>query len=421
MRPGFAGSRLLGWNAFVDDFEYVPELKWPNSVKAYQKMGVDAQLEALMWGTTGQIRKFKWMIDPNGAPDDMVNHFSEDYNLPIVGEEGGHQARSKDRFKFDDHLASIFIALEQGHMCFEQTGYIGADNLWHVKKLAERMPDTIQEINVAQDGGLVSIKQFFTQQGLQIPVEIPIDRLVWYAWDKRGPNWVGRSMFRSLYRNWLIKDRLLRVDAINHERAGGVPWAEAPPGASPNDIQKLAQMAQEFKVGEDAGGAVPAGAKLNIARVGGSSDVIESIKYHDEAMARRFMLMVMMLGMTATGSRGLGTTFNDLAVMAQKSIANWALTTFNEHVIEDDVDWNWGPQEKLVPKLTYMIEDEDEYIAVADLGILIDKKVITVDDKLEEAIRGRFRLPTDFTHDLQRQVQQDAQVVNDILGPEQTP
>jgi len=296
-------------------------------------------------------------------------------------------------------------------------GYIGDDSLWHIKKLAERMPDTISEINVAEDGGLVSIKQFFTRAGIQMPVEIPIDRLTWYAWDKRGPNWVGRSMLRSLYRNWLIKDRLLRVDAINHERAGGVPWAEAPPGASPADIQKLSQMAQEFKVGEDAGGAVPSGAKLNIARVGGSSDVIESIKYHDEAMARRFMLMVMMLGMTATGSRGLGSTFNDLAMMAQKAVANWLVEIFNEHVIEDDIDWNYGPQVELVPKLTYMIQDEDEYIAVADLGILIDKGVLSVDDQLEEAIRGRFRLPEEFVHGLERQVQQDTQIADAALTP----
>lgn len=412
MRPGFAGSRLLGWNAFVDDFEYVPELKWPNSVSAYQKMGVDSQIEALMWGLTGQIRKFKFMIDPNGARDDAVMKISEDYNLPIVGEEGHHQSRSKDRFKFDSHIASTFIALEQGHMCFEQVGYIADDGLWHLKKLAERMPDTISEINVAEDGGMVSIKQFFTRAGIQMPIEIPIDRLVWYAWDKRGPNWVGRSMLRSLYRNWLIKDRLLRVDAINHERAGGVPWAEAPPGASPTDIANLSKMAQEFKVGEESGGSVPHGAKLNIARVGGSSDVIESIRYHDEAMARRFMLMVMMLGMTATGSRGLGATFQDLATMAQKAIANWVVDTFNEHVLEDDIDWNYGVEEKLVPKLTYIIEDQDEYISVADMGILIDKGVLTVDDKMEEAIRGRFRLPEEFVHGLQRQVQKDTQIAD---------
>lgn len=407
MRPGFAGSRLLGWNAFVDDIEYVPELKWPGSVRAYQKMGVDAQLEALMWGLTGQIRKFKFQIDPNGAADEMVAKISQDYNLPIVGEEGGNQSRSKNRFKFDEHIEAVFLALECGHMCFEQVGYIGDDGLWHVRKLEPRMPDTIAEINVAEDGGLVSIKQFFTKQGSMFPLEIPVDRIVWYPWAKRGPNWVGRSMFRSLYRNWLVKDRLIRVDAINHERAGGVPWAEAPPGASPNDIKQLSQMAQDFKVGEDSGGAVPAGAKMNIARVGGSTDVIESIRYHDEAMARRFMLMVMMLGMTATGSRGLGQTFSDLAMMAQKSIANWLVDVFNEHVIEDDIDWNWGEQVDLVPKLTYIIEDEDEYIAVTDLGILIDKGVLTVDDQLEEAMRGRFRLPEDFVHGLQRQVKQD--------------
>jgi hypothetical protein len=38
---------------------------------------------------------------------------------------------------------------------------------------------------------------------------------------KRG-NWFGVSYLRSLFKHWVRKDRLLRVDAINAERDGAV-------------------------------------------------------------------------------------------------------------------------------------------------------------------------------------------------------
>lgn len=391
----------LGWDAFVDSDEYVPDLRWPRSVKAYSKMRTDSQLSGLFRAMVMPIRRFKWIIDPNGARPEIVTGISEDLNLDIKGEDPKPRGRLRGRFSFQKHQYEAFLALMFGHAYFEQLGAIEDDGLWHLKKLAPRPQDTIGQINVAEDGGLISIRQNFTRptgqgvlghSGLQ-GIEIPVDRLVAYVWEQEGANWVGRSIFRDCYRNWLIKDRLLRVDAINHERAGGVPIIEGQAGASPRELEQMKRMAQEFKIGEESGGSLPSGAKLNIHKTGGGTDVVASIRYHDESMARMFLHMFIQLGQTETGSRALGEAFIEYAFIAQKAVAQWFVDVTNEHVIEDWVDWNYGEKEDTVPLLTYHVVDDDETASIEDLAKAVDSGLIIVDDELEEYIRSGKHLP----------------------------
>ncbi len=388
---------MAAWSTFADDAEYVPELKWPASVRVFEKMRSDSQLAALYNATILALLKFKWKIDPNGADEKMVKKLSIDYNLPIAGEKVNQRLRAKRRFAFRNHIRKAMYAGIYGHYYFEQVGYIGDernhpnDGLWHLRKLESRPPRTIQDFRLAEDGGLISIIQNISKPtaryNFELP-EIPIDVLVAYIWDQEDGNWVGRSWFRECYANWLIKDRLLRIDAINHERAGGVPYIEAHPGATFPEIERLNEMAKGFRIGDTSGGAVPAGAKFQIAR-GTNSSVVDSIRYHDEAMARKFMLMVMQLGQTKTGSRALGTTFVDFWGGGLEAIASWFADTFNEYVIEDDIDWNFGEDIDQVPLLTYEYDPE---LVVQDLVSLVTSGIIMVDDDLENEIRKEMGL-----------------------------
>lgn len=400
---------MAPWTSFVDDQEYVPELAWPRSVLTYDEMRTDVQLSALFKATTLGVRRFKWSIDPNGADDDMVRKCSEDYNLPILGEKVNTRKRAKRRFSFADHMRKAMYAGIWGHYAFEQVGTIGDDGMWHLRKLAERPPRTIQDFRVAEDGGLVSIVQNIARGGnvswMSPLPEIPVDNLLVYVNEREGANWAGRSWFRDCYKPWVIKDRLVRIDAINHERAGGVPYIEAHPGATYAEIDRLNEMARGFRIGDTSGGAVPAGAKFNIAR-GTNSSVVESIRYCDEAMARNWMLMVMQLGQTQTGSRALGTTFVDFWADGLASIADWFRDTFNEFMIEDDIDWNWGEDVEQVPMLTYEFDPE---LVVADLATAVEKGVIVMDDDLEAYARKEMGLTEKSTPrpDQKLQLEQD--------------
>jgi hypothetical protein len=388
LSAGMWPGGVAAWAAFNDEQEYVPELVWPGSVAMYDRMRTDSQLAALLAAFTLPIRRYRWTIDPNGARPEIVARIAEDLGLPVRGEEAKPRGRSRGRFAHDSHLRLAFEALVYGHAYFEQVGEI-RDGLWRLRKLASRPQWTLAggQIKVALDGGLVSIRQ---SVGVEMP-EIPVDRLVAYVWDQAPGNWVGRSMLRDCYRNWLIKDRLLRVDAQLHEKAGGIHIPEAPPNATQKEIEALAALSQRLVVGLDAGGAVPSGTRWN--RVGTQpADVIASIRYHDESMAARFIQMVMQLGKTEHGARALGDTFVDLASQAQVSAALWYRDTTNEHVIEDWVDWNYGEGEELCPLVTFDPPD-DEALSVGDFVAMIEGGAITIDPELEAYVRERYSLP----------------------------
>lgn len=380
---------VIPWGSFIEDTERVPELQWPNSIVAYDVMRTDSQVEALLNGAFLPILNYKWQINPNGAEAKVTNQLARDLGLPIKDKPQKTTARrGQHRFSFKDHLRHALLACVFGYMFFEQVGDI-EDGLWRLHKLSPRMPATIQEIVIEKDGGLKSIKQ---QLGIK-QEEIPVTQLVAYVWNKEGGNWYGRSMLRSLYKHWLIKDRLLRVDALKHERNGmGVPIIKGPKGISKRDRLAYAAMAQQFKAGEASGGYLPDDVTLELVGVSGSlPDTIASARYHDEGMARAFMQMVIQLGQTETGSRALGQTFESLLDLALQSIASWVVDTFNEHVIEDYVDWNWGEEEQS-PLLEFEVEDKPGY-AADELGTLISQGALTVDTELESYIRDRGGLP----------------------------
>ena len=359
--PNWAQFGTTKGGPFVDYLEYVPELRWPISVRStYPRMAKDTQLKALMGGTIMPILRYRWFISDNGADGKLVDGLSADLNLPTEGAETTNIRRAQNRFSFKRHQMDAFRALEYGHYFFEQVGTVtpiskGGDGLWHLRKLAARPPRTIGQIFVEQDGGLTAIKQFV---GLWSP-ELPVGTLVAYVWDQEPGNWVGESMYRACYREWLIKDRLLRVDAINHEKSGGQWWAEGAPNAMQRELDQLGSQVAQIRVGEQSAMAVPNGAKLHLESAGVAS-AIQSINRHDEAMARRFMLMVIQLGSTQTGSRALGESFTDLSDIFRESAAGWFSDIFNEHVIEDWADWNYGDAEEFVPRLSFEPEERNQ-------------------------------------------------------------
>lgn len=373
---------LPGWSNWTggDELERVPELQWPMATTTYQYMMNDAQIFSLIMSLILPIRSWRWHLKKNGAQDAIVQRISADYNLPIEDDMEFNRRRGQRRFSFDKHLEDALRAVYLGYYPFEQVGDILPEDLkWHLRKLAPIPPRTLSEITLAADGGLDWIKQL-TAKATDPPISV--DRLVWYVWDREGANWTGRSMCRSVYRNHLVKDRVLRVGAINIERAGGIPYVQAAEGATGDQIKALDLLARRFRVGEEAGAALPHGAQLKFASAAGGDGAVAYIKQQNEEMARAFLQMVNMLGQTNTGSRALGGTFQDIAQVAQFTIAKWFCDIFNEHVIEDDVEWNEGPSEEFAPLLAFDAGEADPLTGFRnalgqDDGIQVDPQGVT--------------------------------------------
>jgi hypothetical protein len=349
--PGY----LPNWTELEPDDLLETNFKWqmPMRVNTVAAMRADAQVQGLITGTLWPIYRMAWYIDPNNADDKTVERISADLNLPIGKPDPNkppYFRRTQNRFNFGEHLEHALDAVPNGVEFFEQFGEIGKDGLFHYKKLAPRPLPTIDKVVIKKDGGIDYIQQNYSDSQ-----EIPITQLVVYSFLRRGANWYGRSILRGCYGPWLLKDRAMRVGVMNIQRAGvGTPIATAPPGANDTDITTLNRLMERFTAGERTGGAIPYGSTLRLVGVEGSQpDTVGFIKLMNEEMARAFFEMFMQLGQTTSGSRALGQTFVDYHKLSIEYVASWFANIFNEHVIEDDVEWNDGPDAEYAPRLCW--------------------------------------------------------------------
>jgi hypothetical protein len=379
------------WWADIED-EPTPELRWPQSVKVYDAMrSQDSQVVSVLRAVTLPVRRTPWRIDPAGARDDVVRLIAEDLGLPVVGasEPETPPARTRDRFSWPEHLREALLMLPFGHAFFEQVYRIDGDRA-RLRKLAPRMSKTIEDVKVADDGGLIAIKQFSSRVG-DPQRDIPVNRLVAYVYEREGGNWLGRSLLRPAYKNWLIKDRLLRVDAQTIERNGmGVPVYEGAEGET--DLTKGLKMAKDWRAGDTSGAATPNGAKLRLAAPEGHlPQALPSIRYHDEQIGRAVLAHFLNLG-TQTGSWALGTTFADFFVLSLQTLAQQIADTVTQHVIEDLVDVNFGETEP-APRLVFDEIGSRQAATAQAIKMLTDAGILLPDRSLEEAARQQFGLP----------------------------
>lgn len=394
-------AQLGGWP--YDPTEETPELLWPNSIRVYDRMRrQDAQIRAIIWAITLPLRRPIWSIDQAGSTPEITAQVAEDLDLPVLGQERTPHPRMAGRFSWDDHLRLALLSLWYGHMVFEQVYEVRDDGMAHLRKLAPRFPATIWQINVEPDGGLRSIEQYAPTTnaggGLQRSngsIEIPVDRLVFYVIDREGGAWQGNSVLRPAYKHWLLKDRLMRVQAQSIERNGmGVPVIEAQEGASPAQIAEYQALASAYRAGEKSGGALPHGARLRLVGVEGSlPDALPAIEMHDTAIARSVLAQFLQLGTGgSSGNRALGGVFVDFFTAALDALSAQIATTATQHVVEDLVDLNWGPDTP-APRVVARGVDAESDLPVGSLVPLLQSGAITMDDDLEHYLRTRYNLP----------------------------
>lgn len=384
---------IPGWSMFEAQQSLIPveALRWPKSIRTYEDMRRDGQIQGLLASLYLPIRHMEWYVDPNGTTGTMAQEIAEDLGLPILGDEPGDSEDSPG-IEHDEHLRLALLALALGHQFFEEAGEIEGEGdamKYRLRTLAQRPQSTLSRISVAPNGDLISIQQ---HGSLPAP-EIPADRLLSYVWDREGGNWAGRPLLYGLYRHWLLKDELIRGDAVMHRRFSGIPVTEQTvPGAIDDAAHKQgAEMAQRVRSGDTSGLSMPYGMKLRLLGVEGTlPDAIESVKYHDSQMARAFMQMFAELGNTQHGSRALGITLVDHYALGVLAVAHWYRRTLMQ-LVKRIVLRNYGTVAR-VPKIGFR-QDDHEDITAEQLVALIDAGAIIVDDDLEATIRARANLP----------------------------
>lgn len=334
--------------------EETPELRWPFSIRVFDRMRrQDAQVSSVLRAVTSPIIRTQWSIDGTGCRPEVTQFVADNLGLPIKGQDltDDNEAalRGRDRFSWDDHLRLALLMLPFGYSFFEQVYRYDADTKkYRIRKLGPRLPRTIAQVNVARDGGLVSIQQYTTiTAGIGFGIvedPIPVNRLVAYVLEREGGNWLGQSLLRTCYKNWLLKDQALRSWSTSIDRNGvGIPIYTG--AENETDLVPGNDMAQAMRGGDNSGGAIPHGATLKAQGVDGDLPDSEAfVRYQDEQIARAVLAHFLNLG-TQTGSWALGSTFADFFTLSLQAIADQVATTANAHIVEDLIDINYGSTE----------------------------------------------------------------------------
>lgn len=391
----------------MDDDEKVPELVWPLNIKVYDEMRrQDAQVISVLRAVKLPIQRTPWRIDPNGAPQEVVDFVAANLGLPVKGVVAESMPRRRDRFSWSDHLHHALTSLDFGHAYFEQVYRIQRDAFGipraYIRKLGWRPPATISKVDVAADGGLVAIEQGMLGASNH---RMEVARLVAYANEREGGNWLGRSMLRPAYKYWLLKDRMLRVQAQTIDRNGmGIPVVSAP--KLPDNLLDAAEykryvkelvaeglkVARNLRSGRSAGASVANGGDVKLIGVEGTlPDADKPIRYYDEQIARAVLAHFLNLGGdNSTGSYALGDTFADFFTMALQTVALSIADVANQHIVEDLVDINFGP-EVTAPLIVF--DEIGRSLTSTALRELIDSGAIEPDETLETFIRRANGLP----------------------------
>lgn len=167
----FRGSVIANGEAY----DPAPAWRWPTRIDTIDQMRRNSQVMALENALLAPPRGWTWALNPNGARDEVVQFVAENLGVPIRGDETDRpKPRSRGRFSWHEHLRLALRCPSYGAAWFEQVARLDPDGMFRLAKLAPRPLRTIAKVNVARDGGLVSIEQ---NAGAGT-VTIPVDRLV---------------------------------------------------------------------------------------------------------------------------------------------------------------------------------------------------------------------------------------------------
>lgn len=383
-----------GYSVLVDALlENTPALIWPRTNLTFARMRNEPQIAAILAVYFLAIERARWAVDGDGCRDEVTQQIADDVGLPVKGTDAEPTGARRRKFCWSDHLRVSLLDQVYGHMGFEQ-GWVQTGGMWRLNQVQERMPQTVAELHLNSDGTLASLEQRAEIAGKPPIIKTSNNALVWYVNQREGSNYFGRSMLRPSYPAWLIKDQVMRVHATSIRRFGlGVPGVEAPPGATPAQVQAAGNLAANFKASDHAGNGMPPGFKFTLTGMTGNvPDAVAFLAYLDQQMTRSTLTSLLDMPTSQRGSRALGETIMDVMVYAQQAVADQHAAAATSQIVVPLVDANWGENEP-APQICVGDVGADLELTAQDINFLFQWGALVNDRPLEDWIRQRYGLP----------------------------
>ena len=266
-----------------------------------------------------------------------------------------------------------------------------------LKKLSPRPTPTVKEIKYDDNGGPVGIVQSAVRKdGKPEDVEIPINKLIIFANNRKGGNLEGKSILRSAYRHWYFKDNLYNIDGIQKERHGmGFPVVELPPGYNDADKDAAYELVRNIRTNERGGAVLPPGFILRFADLPGQPvDVLKSIEHHNGMIMLNTMTQFLLLGLEGSGGgRATSGSHQDMFTKSLRHVANLICDTINLYCIPQLVSFNF--QSDKFPRLQVrnIGETKDLQQWASAVANLMARNAVTPDIDTEQWVRSVLDAP----------------------------
>lgn len=370
-----------------NEYEYLAELE--DEQQRIEKLNImrmaDAQVGALLNALKLPIRRINWeVVDGVEKHRDFIKkNLMEELETP-----------------FKDFIRLCLTFMDFGYSLFEKVfRFEESDGYYHWQDFVFLPQATIREIIGNKNGSLKKIIQEAPSdmekgEALGDEIHISAQYLIHFINNKEGDLY-GTAILRNAYGNWKIKDQLMLIDAIKHDRYGvGTPYMKLKVGYKKDDLKVAEETLTKFRSHEYAYMIIPPGVEefgvMGQNTEGKDTDIIKSIQYHDESMTKSILAQFLDLGTSESGNRALGTAFIKFFLMSLNSYVKLIESVFNENVIKQLVQANWGDQEEY-PKL------QGDEISFTD--------IIDIADAVKNLIDGGLLTPTrDDQNELRRQI-----------------
>lgn len=385
-------STMPRWSPRVGKHQ---KLSWSAQQREFVEMRNTAKVAQVENAIRKPVEQATWSVEPNGAPQSIVDLVTGDLSLPVKGEDG-QSPRVTGRVSFSEHLTVALEGVFAGVAFFEKVYELGDDGRVHLRKLAHRPNLTIREIHTADDGGLVGI----TQHGVRgkKDVFIPVERLVVYRYGTRDDSWHGSSVFAPARDNWLELMKLQKLNSSVLQRNGmGIPKYKASDLTKTEDrnreLELGQEMAESYAAGDLTAYALPAGADMPVEGVSGSlPDIPGSMEYH----ANQIAISCNATHLNLTGSGGSYALANvQLGEFLQglQAITEWVADTVSKYVVNSLVEVAFPDYDGPVPLVTSTRIQVQKDLTPGDISQLAAQGVLTREPNLEGWVRSTFRIP----------------------------
>lgn len=351
---GQTGKQIHAGQLSSDD--WVSELTGQALITAVDRMRNDAIINALETGLFMPITQAQYSIAYENEELNKKNQAILDF----VNEDFA-------KINWSKTFQSMLTAIPYGFSITEPVYTLVNDKI-RLTKLAPRSQSTVWKWRVTPHGEFKSIQQYVFcpdtqgENGSWKYIDLPAERIILLSHKMENGNLEGKSEYRSIFREWKIKDRLYRKMMVTIDRVGaGIPYAllkdNAPAGDATGNVKGVIDNMEEVMKGllstENSYIVAQYVDSVGLLSIDPASitTMKDLIKHCDESMAKAMMQLYLNLGTSETGSRSLGNTFEALYYERIYSIAEELTDTINNQLLRRYIRWNFGPQ-KEYPKMS---------------------------------------------------------------------